>query len=112
MIKVTLTSEGNKLSLRLIGHAGYAETGKDIICASASILTYTVAQLILEMNANGRLLKYPTVKLCEGDALVEAECKDQEALDEAMRIMHFAEAGYSLLQNSYPEYVKFVINEA
>jgi uncharacterized protein YsxB (DUF464 family) len=112
MIKVTLTSEGNKLSLRLAGHAGYAEIGKDIVCASATILTYTVAQLILEMNAYGQLTEYPTVKLCEGDITIEAECKDNEALNEAKQIMHFAEAGYSLLQNSYPEYVKFVINEA
>jgi uncharacterized protein YsxB (DUF464 family) len=112
MIKVTLTREGNKLSLRLVGHAGYAEVGKDIVCASASTLGYTTAQLFLEMNANGKLTEYPTVKLCEGDITIEAECKDNEALYEAKQIMRFAEAGYSLLQNSYPEYVKFVINEA
>ena len=112
MIRVTLTREGNKLSLRLKGHAGYAEIGKDIVCASASILVYTTASLILEMNADGRLTKSPVVKLSEGDALIEAECKDKEALKEAMQIMHFAKAGYSLLQNTYPEYIKFVINEA
>ena len=112
MIRVTLTGEGNKLSLRLKGHAGYAEIGKDIICASASILVYTTAQLIFEMEAQGYLAKSPTVKLCEGDALVEAECKDVTAKAVAERIMHFAEAGYSLLQNTYPEYIKFVINEA
>ena len=111
MIRVTLTREGNKLSLRFKGHAGYAEIGCDIVCASASILVYTTASLILEMKAIGRLSKSPVVKLSEGDALIEAECKDQDALNEAMQIMHFAKVGYSLLQNTYPEHIKFVINE-
>ena len=111
MLKVTLLTEGEKLSLRLEGHARYDVVGRDIVCASASILVYTVAQLIYEMDACGRLTESPMVRLCEGDALVEAVCKDQKATQEAMQIMHFAKAGYSLLQNSYPEYIKFVINE-
>ena len=111
MIRVTLTREGNTLSLRLKGHAGYDVVGKDIVCASASILVYTVAQLICEMEACGRLAESPLIRLDEGDALVEVECKDQKSLEEAKRIMHFAKAGYSLLQNTYPEYIKFVINE-
>ena len=111
MITVTLIREGNTLSLRLKGHAGYDVTGKDIVCASASILAYTTAQLVCEMEACGRLAESPLIRLDEGDALVEAECKDQKSLEEARRIMHFAKAGYSLLQNTYPEYIKFVINE-
>lgn len=111
MIRVTLTRAGNTVSLRLEGHAGYDVSGKDIVCASASILAYTVAQLVCELDANGRLIKSPIVRLNEGDALIEAECKDFKALAEARAIMHFAKAGYSLLQNSYPEYIKFVINE-
>ena len=111
MIRVTLTRAGNTVSLRLEGHAGYDVSGKDIVCASASILAYTTAQLICEMEACGRLAELPLIRLDEGDALVEAECKDQKSLEEARRIMHFAKAGYSMLQNSYPEYIKFVINE-
>ena len=111
MIRVTLTRAGNTVSLRLEGHAGYDVSGKDIVCASASILAYTVAQLIAEMDVCGRFKETPIVRLNEGDALIEAECKDIKAIEEARRIMHFAKAGYSLLQNSYPEYIKFVINE-
>ena len=110
MISVKITEEGNTLSLRLKGHAGYDVVGKDIVCASASILVYTVAQLVYEMDACGRLSESPLVRLCEGDALVEAECKDQMALKEARKIMHFAKAGYSLLQNTYPEYINFTID--
>ena len=103
MTRVTLTVEGDRLSLRLEGHAGYAEVGRDIVCASASILAFTVAQLLLEMDANGRLYESPTVNLSEGDALIEAEHNE-----ETVRIMHFAETGYALLQNEYPEHIKFV----
>ena len=110
MTRISVSVTDLSVRLEVNGHSGYAESGKDIVCSAVSILTYTVAQLLFEMNANDRLSKSPTVKLCEGDSLVEAECKDTKALEEAMRILHFAKAGYSLLQNSYPEYVKFVTN--
>lgn len=110
MILVKITEEGNALALSLEGHAGYDVSGKDIVCASASILAYTVAQLVCEMEACERLKESPLVRLSEGDALVEAKCKDQKALEEARRIMHFAKAGYSMLQNSYPEYIKLIID--
>ena len=109
MIRVSETVTDLSVRLEVKGHSGYAEVGKDIVCSGASILTYTVAQLLFEMDASGRLTKSPTVRLCEGDALIEAECKDTKALQEAMRIMHFAEAGYSLLQNTYPEHIKFIV---
>ena len=110
MIKVSESITDGCLRLEVKGHSGYAEIGKDIVCSAVSILTYTVAQLILEMNSYGKLAKPPTVRLCEGDSVIEAECKNSEAIQEVKNIMYFAEAGYSLLQNSYPEYVKFIIN--
>ena len=114
MISVNITEDRENKSVRLevIGHAGYAEYDKDIVCSAVSILTYTVAQLILEMGAGGKLYKSPTVKLCDGESIIEAECiKSIYYTCEARRIMHFAKAGYSLLQNNYPDHVKLVINE-
>lgn len=101
-----------RVSLEVNGHSGYAEPGKDIICSAVSILTYTTAQLVCEMNAYGKLSEPPTVNLSDGDAVIEARCRDDNAFHEARKIIHFAKAGYSLLQNTYPEYIKFVINEA
>ena len=114
MITIKVTENRDDLSVRLevSGHAGYAEYDKDIVCSAVSTLTYTVAQLMLEMDANGKLSAPPTVKLCSGDSVVEAKSKSiLQYTCEARRIMHFAKAGYSLLQNSYPEHVRLTINE-
>ena len=40
MLKVTFEQKENKLTLKLEGHAGQADIGHDIVCASASILAY------------------------------------------------------------------------
>ena len=66
MIKVTFTESDNKPSLRLEGHAGYAEHGKDIVCASASILAYTVAQYVKYEDEHGTLKAPAEIKLESG----------------------------------------------
>lgn len=112
-IRVSENREEKSVKLDVEGHAGYAEYDKDIVCSAVSVLTYTVAQLLLEMNANGRLSEPPTVKLCSGESVVEAKCRSGiHYACEASRIMHFAKTGYALLQNEYPEYIKLIINEA
>lgn len=112
-IRVSENREEKSVKLSVTGHSGYGEYGKDIVCSAVSILTYTVAQLVLEMGACGRLSEPPIVKLTDGDSVIEAKCKTGiQYTCEAMRIMHFAKAGYALLQNEYPEHVKLVINEA
>ena len=111
-VKVTESLDDKRVRLEVEGHAGYAEYDKDIVCSAVSILTYTVAQLIMEMDAGGKLSEPPIVRLCAGESVVEAKCKSGiHYACEARRIMHYAKTGYSLLQNNYPEHVKFIINE-
>ena len=107
MIKVTFTEEGNKLSLRLEGHAGYAEEGQDIVCASASILAYTVAQFVALEDSNGLLASPAEIKLEAGDAVVA--CEPLECAFERLKgAYEFACAGYALLQHNYPQYVELL----
>lgn len=106
MINVTFVDEGNKLSLRLEGHAGYAETGKDIVCASASILAYTVAQFVLEAERRDET-EICEVRLESGEAIVSCEAKG-DALKEMQKMYSFAKRGYQLLANSYPQYVRLL----
>ena len=104
MITVTFT-EGEKLSLRLEGHAGYAEHGKDIVCASASILAYTVAQYVKLAHENGEFKATPEIVLNGGDAFVCCE-----HTEDAKKMFEFAELGYQLLKYNYPQYVR--LNES
>ena len=104
MITVTFTEEGNKLSLRLEGHAGYAEIGKDIVCASASILAYTVAQFVMEAEHQGDL-ESAEIRMDSGDTLIS--CEPTEDISLGMQNMYqFAKMGYALLQHNYPQYVR------
>ena len=48
MIKIKTNDE--TLAIRVEGHAGYAEKGKDIVCSAVSILLYTYASELLRLG--------------------------------------------------------------
>lgn len=107
MLKVTFTESGNKLSLRLEGHAGYAAIGNDIVCASASILAYTVAQFVMEAEHKGDLASPSEIKLDGGDTIISCEpCEDTWSAIQNMYL--FAKIGYALLEHNYPQYVRLI----
>ena len=97
MIKVAFTEEGNKLSLRLEGHAGYAEHGKDIVCASASILACTLASFVSDVENS-------TIDLTSGDTTIECETSDEAVVNAYL----YAKRGYELLAFHYPQYVRLI----
>ena len=107
MIEVTFTETPQKLSLRLEGHAGYAEHGKDIVCASATILAYTVAQYVKYEDEQGTLKVPAVIKLESGDAEVSCEPKE-EILKWLWDAYQFAKMGYLLLAKEYPKYVRLI----
>jgi uncharacterized protein YsxB (DUF464 family) len=110
MLRVTFgTSEdGASLILSIKGHAGQAETGKDLVCASASILAYTVAQIVKDMYNGGKLRKKPTIKLKEGDTNVV--CKPKKAFRaEALHSYFVAQVGYNLLAHNFPKCVRLTM---
>ena len=107
MIKVTFTERGSILSLRLEGHAGYAEIGKDIVCASASILAYTLAQFVMEAEHKGDLASPAEIRLDSGDTLISCEPADDTWLG-MQNIYLFAKMGYALLEHNYPQHVRLM----
>lgn len=96
--------EGKFISLRIEGHAGQAEVGKDIVCSAASILAYTVAQTITQMHKQGWLKKKPHINLKEGNSLITCVPKE-EYYDECLMVFFVAEVGYHLLATNYPQFV-------
>ncbi len=97
--------EGRKLSLSVKGHAGHSVPGEDIICASASILAYTVAQIVSAMEKHGDFAEPPIIKLDSGDAVISCKAKDDDIYAEAMHTYFVAQTGYSLLAFNYPRFV-------
>ena len=107
MIKVLIATEGKKLVLRLEGHAGYAEHGKDIVCASASILAFTVAQFVMEAENQGDLASPPHIQTDSGDTLISCE-PGEDTYDAVQNAFLFAKMGYALLAHNYPQYVRLM----
>ena len=96
--------ESGSITLKLTGHAGADDHGKDIVCAACSILAYTVAQTLQFQYEEGGLKKKPHLKLEPGDTVIVAKPKP-ERYEETLHSFFVAQVGYSLLANTYSQYV-------
>ena len=114
MIKAKFSYDRDKreCSLTVKGHAGCADIGHDIICASASILAYTIAQVCKAMEHHGDFSEPPTIDLESGDATIVCRAKDDYLFSEIMHDFFVIRTGYQLLALNYPLYVEFIDGEA
>ena len=96
--------ESGSITLKLTGHAGQDEHGKDIVCSAASILAYTVAQALQFQYEEDGLKKKPHLKLEPGDTVIIAKPKP-ECYAETLHTFFVAQVGYHLLAKTYPQYV-------
>ena len=103
-VSVSINFELFELSLTAMGHAGYAEEGKDIVCASASILTYTLAQMLMQWD--GRVES--DINLESGNTTISCKCKDKGGFVKAVHAFTYAETGFQLLAHNYPQYVRLL----
>ena len=105
MIKAIFEKEEwEYISLLVEGHSRQAEKGRDIVCSAASILVYTIGQVLVQMDKQGWLKKKPHINLKEGKGLITCVPKE-EYFDECLMAFFVAETGFILLHNNYPEYV-------
>ena len=104
-VKFVMDEEHHLIQMTMKGHAGQAEHGQDIVCASASILAYTVAQIVKAMEQHGDLEGEPTIDLNEGDATISCRCREADVFGELVHTFFVAHVGYLLLAHNYPEYV-------
>ena len=105
MVMVTFTETGQILSLRIEGLAGQAEIGKDIVCASCSILAYTVAKIVNDALNNGHLETSPIIDIERGGALILCSPNDSKYA-EIRHAYEVVQEGYALLAENYPQYVE------
>lgn len=100
-----LNDKFDTICLRVNGHAGSAQYGHDIVCAAASILTYTLAQIALILDNDRKLRREPKTKLADGDTVITIRPK-REYYDEALYAFYNCEVGFTLLAQNYPDFVK------
>lgn len=104
------TTEKGSLRLEVTGHARSAPKGEDLICAGASILAMTLAQVISFAHADKKLKCSPTLQLEDGNCVIWCLPKDKY-LDELRTEFETIVTGYDFLSMNYPEYVKFDVKE-
>lgn len=101
-------TDKNTLIFTCKGHAGQAERGQDIVCASASILAYTLAQNIFFLQEKGKLKSKPRVTLRDGEAYISCRPKRND-FDEVLHTFFVVQLGYFLLAHNYPQYVELIM---
>ena len=105
MIKVTYDRKHTRVVIK--GHAKSGEAGHDLVCASASVLAYTLAANISNAKANGYLRNGP-VKLETGDA--DIRCMPRSRYKATMTMVFDTIcAGFELLSQNYPENISYEI---
>ena len=103
MIRITVTrKEGEITSLICKGHAGYAEEGRDIVCAAVSVLAFTCANA-LESVAGVK------ARVEEKDGFLSIFLPDQAGHD-AQTVMKTVVQGLRDVCDAYPTYLQLKEN--
>ena len=103
MIKAQMekSDKGESLILKMSGHAEAAPAGEDLVCAGASTLVYTLAQLSMFYHQQKKLKKKPTLKLDADETLIVLTPKKKYG-HEVENAFFFMQTGLSLLAENYP----------
>ena len=105
MIQVIYYRKYNRLTVS--GHAESAEKGHDLVCASASVLAYTLAANVANMADNGQV-REPIMEMEEGNTVVS--CKPRSNLKASVTLVFDSICvGFDLLAHEYPEYISYEI---
>ena len=93
------------IHMTLKGHADAAPKGEDLICASATMLAYTVAQAVQFMFENNKLKKKPKIQISDGEATIIAT-PTEDGYAEALHTFWVAQCGVHVLAHNDPGNVK------
>ena len=99
MIRCKMLVDEDTVFLRLKGHAGFAEEGKDIVCASASALCNTFVEFLRQKDI---AFEY---KLEKGNIEIKLTiCEEMSGLWE---VVSFVAVGLYILACTYPKNIEF-----
>lgn len=104
MIEIKIFNNDEKFEIEVIGHSGYAEIGKDIVCSAVSILSYTLLQVVSEYN-----FQEGDYNMLEVDHKMEAGYFYLKLryinLTDLKAAVNTIITGYRLVENTYPQNV-------
>lgn len=105
MIKVVYHRGLNRVEVQ--GHAQSGEEGHDLVCASASILIYTLASFVENMKVAKQVYN-PKTDLKEGDALISCDPPNRYKGSVTL-VFDSICGGFELLAKDYPDNISYEI---
>ena len=106
MIEAIYYRKYNRLTID--GHANSGEPGHDLVCAGVSVLAYTLAANVGNLEAND-MIRNPIVQMKNGHAEIGCEAK-REAGAFVSRIFEAVCVGFEMLYHDYPQYISYEIH--
>lgn len=100
MIKASIGAREDELWLNMYGHAEGGAYGHDLICAAATTLAYTLAQVVTFMDERGDLKEAPVVHITQGEAQISFRPREPEQGRITMDVLR---AGLGCLAHNYPQ---------
>ena len=105
MIEVIYYRKYNRLTVT--GHAGAADPGQDLVCASASILAYTLAGNVANMADAGQV-REPVMNMEAGNTQIS--CNPRHNLKSVVTVVFDTVCvGFAMLAHDYPQYISYEI---
>lgn len=105
MINVEFKPLKHEISIK--GHANFAEEGKDIICASASALLYTVKA---SLEKASEMVQEGTLKITVKKGNAKVKCVPKEAYEGNVDVIFWTVLnGFEALAEAYPDHVTLTI---
>ena len=105
MLTVEFKIKEDGASLELNGHCEYAEKGKDIVCASASILCNTLAEVIEKNRSSFK--QPPIIDIKSGNSVIEWQSRPEYVIT-FKNVIYTIMTGFSLLAEKYPEHIQII----
>lgn len=102
-----LKNEGTSVGFVVKGHSGYAESGSDLVCASISILVYTVINSLNQIS--GMTLEDMDVIIDEEKGYTSLKLKKVD--DSTDIILSVFIVGITMLAKDYADYVTLKFEE-
>ena len=93
----------DRLRLEVNGHAGYAEEGKDIVCAAISMLTDALGGVLEEAEERGRCEH--KIRDGDGSTVITAD-PTMGSRQEIKAYFRMAVTGFRMLQEQYPKHIE------
>lgn len=103
MIIIEITSKNNEIvSIEMNGHSGYAESGKDIVCAGVSSLVYAALNSFDSIEED---------KIIVNDGMFKLNLRGKKVSDHDQIVLEVMLNGFSMIAAQYKKNVKIIKKE-